>query len=123
MGKLLDNTILDAGLDLIAAGTKLTICNAQPTTYAHANVSYNIASIVISAGDFTGPADDTSGRKLTVNAQTSITIDSTDTATHVAIIKSVGSLLLYVTTCTSQALTAANKLNTPAFEINFRDPV
>jgi hypothetical protein len=46
------------------------------------------------------------------------------TATHVALIITGSSTLLYGTTCTSQALTAngSNTVNVPAFDIEIADP-
>jgi hypothetical protein len=53
-----------------------------------------------------------------------VLIDTSGTATHVALLF-VGSVtLLYVTTCTSQALTAngSNTVNFPAWDIEIADP-
>jgi hypothetical protein len=47
-------------------------------------------------------------------------VDTTGTATHVALCD--GTNLLYVTTCTSQALTAANTVNFPSWKIEIADP-
>jgi hypothetical protein len=43
-------------------------------------------------------------------------------AAHVALADSVNSKLLYVTTCTSQVLTAANTVTVPAWIIQLADP-
>ncbi len=45
---------------------------------------------------------------------------SVGTATHVALAD--GTRLLYVTTCTSQALTSGNTVNFPAWDIEIADP-
>ena len=51
-------------------------------------------------------------------------IDSSGTATHVALSRVSDSTLLLVTTCTSQALTAngSNTVNVPAFDDEIADP-
>ena len=140
MGKNVHNDVLDAALDYISTNaTRLIVMTSEPTgssAYANAigNVDssgYKLAQATISASDFTGPSDgDTSGRKIQVNAQSSMSIDgvaSSASAGHVGLIQyhaSSASLqnVLYVTTCTPQSLTGANKVNTPNWDIEIRDP-
>ena len=73
MAKFLDDTVLDAGLNVIKNGaTILALCSAQPTTYAEATTTYDggaskyclAKKTGLTSGSFTGPVDDTSGRKL-----------------------------------------------------------
>lgn len=122
MGKLVADAVLDAALSYIANNvTQLIVCADTPTTYANATATYDLATKgSLTSGNFTGPADGASGRKLTVNQQATITIDHSGTATHIALCS--GSVLLYVTTCTSQALTAGNTVTVPAWEIQIADP-
>jgi hypothetical protein len=47
-------------------------------------------------------------------------VDTSGTATHVALCDATR--LLYVTTCTSQALTSGNTVNIPAWDIEIADP-
>jgi len=124
MAKFAVDAVLDGSLDVIATATKLIVCSAQPTTYTEANSTYALADVVIDSGDFTKANGDTSGRKVTVGAQSSVLIDASGTATHVALVITVSSTLLYGTTCTSQALTAngSNTVNVPAFDIEIADP-
>jgi hypothetical protein len=65
---------------------------------------------------------DTNGRKLTINAQASITASNTGNAQHMAIVDFANSKLLYVSTCTPQVVTAPNPVNFPAWDIEFADP-
>jgi hypothetical protein len=120
MGKAISDAGLDGTLDIIATGTIMTICSAQPTTRTEAVTTYALADVTLSGGDFTKANGDTSGRKVTVGAKSGVTVDSSGTATHVAI--SDGSNLILVTTCTSQALTAGNTANIPAFKYESTDP-
>ena len=60
--------------------------------------------------------------KDSVAAKSAVPIDTTGTATYIALTKSTGSVLLYVTTCTSQALTAGGTVDFPAWDIELADP-
>jgi hypothetical protein len=124
MAKAAPDIIMDGALDVIATATKQVACSDQPTTYTEANATYALADIVIDSGDFTKANGDTSGRKVTIGAQSSVLIDTSGTATHVALIRTADSTLIYVTTCTSQALTAngSNTVNFPAWDIEIADP-
>ena len=108
MGKRTEDVVLDGALNIIkTTGTKLHVCSTEPTTYAQANASYNLATVAITSANYTGPADDTSGRKLTVNAQSSISVTSGSSAQHIAI--TTASALLNVTTCSTQSLTSTQR--------------
>jgi hypothetical protein len=122
MGKAADDTVMDGALDVVAACTILTVCSAQPTTYAEATSTYKLADVVVDSGDFSKANGDSSGRKLTVAQQASVPIDSTGTATHVALAISGSSALKYVTTCTSQSLTSGGTVTVPAWDIEIADP-
>lgn len=126
MAKWASDTVMDAALSAVDDCTLLTVCSAQPTTYAEASSTYALADAVMTAGagngDYTLANGDTSGRKLTVLQQANIPIDSSGTATHVALSISGSSTLLYVTTCTSQALTAGGTVTVPAWDIEIADP-
>ena len=124
MAKAIPDAILDKTLDEIATATKQVLCSAQPTTYAEANSTYALADIVIDSGDFTKANGDTSGRKVTIGAQTGVLIDTSGTGTHIALIRTADSTLIYATTCTSQAVTAngSNTVNMPAWDIELADP-
>ena len=124
MAKSAPDIVMDGALDVIASATKQVACSAQPTTYTEANATYALADIVIDGTDFTKANGDTSGRKVTVAAQSGVLIDTSGTATHVALVRTADSTLIYVTTCTSQALTAngANTVNFPAWDVEVADP-
>jgi len=124
MGKAAPDIVLDGLLDVVASATKQVACSAEPTTYTEANATYALADIVIDSGDFSKANGDTNGRKVTVAAQTGVLIDTSGTATHVALVRTADSTLIYVTTCTSQALTAngSNTVNFPAWDIEVADP-
>lgn len=122
MAKSVADAVLDAALNYIKNNvTRMTACSAQPTTYTEGNATYALADVTLASGDFT-VADDTSGRKVTVAQKTGVTVDSTGTANHVALLDVSNTALLYVTTATSQALTAANTMTFNSWKINIQDP-
>lgn len=124
MAKAAPDAMLDASLDYVAASDRLFVCSTQPTNYTEASSTYALADVVIDSGDFSKANGDTSGRKLTVAAQNGLLIDASGTALHIALASAGDTTLRYVTTCTSQALTAngSNTVNVPAWDIEIADP-
>ena len=126
MAKSASDAVHDGTLDIIADSDRIFVNSAEPTNYTEASSTFALAEVTVTAGagngDFTIANGDTNGRKVTVTAQSSITVDTTGTATHISICKSTGTLLRVVTTCTSQALTAGNTVNIPAFKYENADP-
>ena len=124
MAKAVADAVLDAALDKIATGTIMTVCNAQPTNRTEAVTTFALADVVLTAGDgngdFTVGNGDSSGRKVAMAQQATITVDTSGTATHVAICD--GTDLLYVTTCTSQAVTSGNTVTIPTWDVEIADP-
>lgn len=117
---------MDAALGYVDDCDTLTVCSAQPATYAEATSTYKLADIALTPGagngDYTLANGDASGRKLTVAQQANVDIDSSGSATHVALCLAGSSSLRYVTTCTSQSLTAGGTVTVPAFDIEIADP-
>lgn len=125
MAKIAHDDVMDGALNVIKNNvTRQVACSAQPTTYAEGNATYALADVTMASGDFTLANGDTNGRKVTVAAKSGVLIDTSGTATHVALLDVTNSKLLYVTTCTSQALTAngSNTVNFPAWDIEIADP-
>jgi hypothetical protein len=122
MAKAAPNIVLDGGLDVIATATRMIACSAQPTTFTEANATFALADVTMAGGDFTKAAGDVSGRKVTMAAKSAVLIDTSGTANHVALVRVSDSTLIYVTTCTSQALTAngSNTVNFPAWKVEIQ---
>ena len=118
MAKWANDLVMDAALDKIATATQLLVCTAQPSDRATA-LSTAVATQTL-PGAFTKADGDVSGRKVTIAAQNGLSVGTNGTATHIALID--GSILVYVTTCNSQAVTAGNLINVPAWKIEFSDP-
>lgn len=122
MGKSQNDLMLDAAFDWVRARvTQITVCNAEPTTYAEATSTYKLADGAITSTDLSVGDGDTSGRKVTIASQTNLTVDTTDTASHVALAGSTGSTLLLVTTVTTQALTTGNTVSVPTWDDEIGD--
>lgn len=124
MAKAAPDAMIDASLNYVAQSTRLFVCNAQPTTYTEASSTFALADVTLTSGDFTVANGDTSGRKVTIAAKSGILIDTSGTANHIALASAGDTTLRYVTTCTSQALTAngSNTCSTNAFDIEIADP-
>lgn len=123
MAKIVHDDVLDGALNIIKNScTRMTACSAQPTTYAEGNATYALADVTVASGDFTAANGDTSGRKLTVAAKTGVTVDTTGTVTHVALLDVTNSKLLYVTTTTSQAVGLGGTVDFGSWKIEIADP-
>jgi len=126
MAKTVNSAAIDAAYDYIKARiTMLTVCSAQPTTYAQANSStgYMLAKIAITSTGLTVAAGDGGGsaRKCTTQAKTGVSVLKTGGAKFIAWAGSTASILLLVTTCTSQTITTGNTLTIPAHKHEFGD--
>lgn len=126
MAKWTNDSGLDAALAWFADCDEINVCSQQPTTYTEAITTYSLADVAVTPGsgngDFTIANGDASGRKLTVAAQPGVTVDTSGTATHLAGTKSGDTTLRWVTTVTSQALTASNTVDVPAVDLEIADP-
>jgi len=132
MGKFIANAVFDAAFAEVTGNcNKICITDAEPAAYAScvlsASSSGNLLADVssITASDFTGPADgSTDGRKLTVDAQSSISVDATGSATHIVLVDttSSGRMLVGTTLSATKSLTVGNKVDMPSWEVRLRDP-
>lgn len=121
MAKSVHNDVLDGAFDVLDQADIQTVCNAEPTTRTEAITTFKLADVAMTPNtDYTKADGDTSGRKVTVAAKSAVPVDTTGTATHIALCDATR--LLYVTTCTSQGLTSGNTVNIPAWKIEIADP-
>lgn len=121
MAKSVSDTVLDQALNYIKNNcTRMVVCSTQPTTYTQAITTYELADVTMASGDFTVAAG--TQRQVTVAAKSGVTIDNSGTALFVALVDVSGTALHYVTTCTSQALTAAGTVDIPAWVISIAAP-
>jgi len=121
LAKSVHDSVLDGAFDILDQANIMNVCSAEPTTRTEAITTFSLADVPMTVNtDYTKANGDTSGRKCTVAAKSAVPVDSSGTATHVALCD--GTNLLYVTTCTSQVLTAGNTVNIPAWKIEIADP-
>ena len=123
MAKWANDDAMDAMLDKYALCTTLLLCSSQPADRAAA-LAAALADVTVTPGDgngdFTIANGDSSGRKLTVAAQSSVDVDTSGTGTHVCGID--GTDLWFVTTCNSKVVADTDQVNFPAFDIEVGDP-
>ena len=110
----IESVVMDAALAKLATGTMARyVSGASAPADRAAAVTATLASVVVTAGsgngDFLIAAGDTSGRKLTLLAQTGMTPAANGTVTHVCV--DDGTVLLGCTTITSQAVTTIQSWN------------
>lgn len=119
--KWANDSVMDAALDKIATATALRVCSgtSSPTTRAAA-VSATLATTALTSGDFTKADGATNGRKVTVAQKSTLTIDTSGDATCVCL--DDGTNLLFVTTCTTQTLTAGGTVTVPTWSDTISDP-
>lgn len=125
MGKSVHDDVLDGAFNIIKNNcTRQVACSAEPLTYAEANATYALADVTMASTDFTLANGDVSGRKVTVAAKAGALIDTSGSATHIVLLDDTGFRMLFVTTCTPQALTAngTNTVNFPAWDDEIADP-
>lgn len=119
VAKWTSDTILDQACNYVKnTVTEMYICSgsSNPADRAGAIAAALATKTGLLSTDFTGAADGTtSGRKITKNAETGISVAVSGTATCIALCS--GTAMLSVVTMTSQVLTAGNTVNTPAFRV------
>lgn len=124
MAKTVHNDILDAALNLLKNQvTHITCCSALPASYASAVGGDKLAWTTISAADFTGPEDGTSGRKITVGQKADVAVSATGDASVICLVDSSGSRILYTTLVSgSQTITDGNTMTFNTWAIQINDP-
>lgn len=125
MGKVTPDDVLDVFLDEIALADTLYVTSAEPANFAGI-AAVELADVTLTPGDgngdFTVGNGDTNGRKVAVAEQADVPIDATGTATHVVLADAGNTRMLYVTTCTSQALTSGGTVTVPTWDVEIADP-
>jgi hypothetical protein len=124
MPKFAPDGEMDAALDFIDLADVMHLCSTLDSTPTYAEITAaSLADVAMTPNtDFTKADGDTSGRKVTVAAKSGVTVDASGTANHVALVTVSGSVVRYVTTCTSQAVTSGNTVNFPAWDAEINDP-
>lgn len=130
MGKKVADDVLDGAWLVIKNSCNLmTVCEGEPADFAEATTNKGtgtnkkLADVAMAPADFTIADGDVNGRKISVAAKPAVDVDVTGTGDHVALLDTVGSRLLYVTTTTAAAnLDAAGTTDVPAWDAELADP-
>lgn len=119
MARWANDAGMDAALTYWTDADRMDLCTAQPTTFTEARTTYSVGNV---APTFDAITDgDTSGRKRRIQAKTGIAIGANGTVTHLALTKTTGSVLVYVTTTTSQGVSSGGTADTSAWDIEVAD--
>jgi len=125
MAKWQNDTMLDQALQWVEdQSDQICICSGQPASYdaAVGNTGTQVlATHAIVSTAFTIADGDASGRKSTVAQQTGVSVTTTGTGDHFALVNTSTSTLVYVTTASAQSLTAGNSMTTAAWDIELAD--
>lgn len=119
MSKWANTLVLDGLLNVVSGATSLIVTTEQPANRADA-VSKALATANLTSSDFSKSAGSPNGRKLTIAQKAVISVTATGNATHVCLVNN--SDLLYVTTVTSQPLTAGNTVTVPSWAVTVSNP-
>ncbi len=125
MAKKVDDSVLDAALSEIRNKCNLmTACTGEPLSFAAANAggANYLAGVAMAGVDFTIANGVVSGRKVAVAGKSGIAVTNTGNADHVALLDTVGGVLLYVTTATALGLTSGSTLTLGSWDIEIADP-
>lgn len=123
MARYQNDSMLDAGLNWVKDNTdKLLILSDGSTimTYDFAKTN-TLASVAVASTIFTLGNGDVSGRKITIAIVSGISVTTTGSATHTALVNASASSVTYLTESSAQPLTAGNALDTTAFDIELED--
>lgn len=123
MAKSVNNLVLDATLEYLRDNvTQMTACSAEPTSFSEANAGFALADVTLAPADFTIADGDTSGRKVSVAAKNGVSVDTTGTVNHVALLDVANSRLLYVTTTAAQGVSSGGTVDLGGWDIELADP-
>lgn len=123
------DAMLNAALAYIATADRISVVSTSATTMSDYTQLFTTYALITphtmtagdGNGDYTIADGDSGGRKITITAQPTLTVTASATAGGVALGISGTSTVVYVTTCTSQALTSGNTVSIPAWKITLAD--
>lgn len=118
MSKLTDDSVMDAALAVVASANDYHICAGDPVDRAGV-IANSLANV---APTFTGPVNgDVSGRKLTIDSKSGVSVTATGTAAVACLID--GTTLLDKTDlAATQLITLGNTITIQAWDHEIADP-
>jgi hypothetical protein len=121
--------VFDGALDVIATCVRVDACTTEPTTYTEATSTYTVGNYTLTAGagggDWTIANGDTSGRKITLGAQSGNNGTGTGAADYLAFTRtSGGNVLVAVIDGDGDTINNGSPWTLAAVDVaEFRDPV
>lgn len=122
MAAFISDTALDAALGVIDNATALHICSGTAPADRAAVISASLADVAVDAGDFTLADHATSGRQVTVAAQSGVTVDVSGTPTYYCLIDGTNILAYTEVNPSSPNLTSGSTVDIPAVIFSVADP-
>lgn len=111
---------IDGGLDYFTtaatAPTRVDVCTTEPTNYTEATSTYTVGNYVIDNTDFTKANGDTSGRKVTLGAQSGNNGTGTGAANFVAFTRTTGSVFIGVINGDGDTVNSGSPMNISAVD-------
>lgn len=121
MGKWVADQVLDGALQVIAGADRMVAVAGQPGNFTAA-WNGRLAEATMAPADFGVLAGTVSGRKVTIAGKSAVPVRANATADHVALVDSVGSRLLYVTTCPPQDLVLGGTVTFDGWSVEIGAP-
>lgn len=121
MPKWVNTLVLDQALYEIAESNLMVAIAGQPASFAAAQAG-KLAEASLASADFTLSAGAVSGRRVTIAGKSGLPVIAEGTADHVALLDTVGSRLLYVTTCPPQAIVTGGTVSIQQWSVEIGDP-
>lgn len=112
---------LDAALSAVAAADLMVACSDQPADFAGV-AALLLAEVAMAPADYTLADGLTSGRRVTMAAKGGVPVTNAGLVNHVALVDTVASKLLYVTTTDNQEITSGSFVDFPEWSIEIAGP-
>lgn len=127
MAKFVADEVIDAALNHVTGkeptpGLTLCVCAGAPANRAAALTSgaNGLAQVDLAGADMTGPADDTSGRKIDFAEKASFAVTNSGNADHITIVDDTN--ILVQTTCALTAVSNTGTVTVQTWKWNIQDP-
>ncbi len=121
MGKWVASQVLDGALAVISGADRMLAVAGQPSDYETA-LANRLAEAGTAVGDFEIGSGSGLGRRISIAPKIGMEVTVSGTADHVALINSVESRLLYVTTCPAQQLAAGSSVSFEGWSVEISAP-
>lgn len=121
MAKKIPDAVMDVALnDIKNNADKVHLCAGEPADEADVT-NHTLGNVTVDSSDFTVGDGDTSGRKITLSAQ-SVTASANGDADHVVIVDT-GTAIKAITTIASKTLASGTSYDIAAVDLwEIRDP-